>query len=152
MTMEQMLAEISRTHFPHPPATPEQIAAFEAQAGWQLDAQLRAFYLHCNGAELFRRLPEANYSILSLENIQRKTERVRFRDKGAPPTASWFPLVDCQDSDFVLVDVSQPGRPYPLLDAYHETYPREARRIAASFSEFLERALNSGDQFFWLDE
>ncbi|WP_163998494.1 SMI1/KNR4 family protein [Pyxidicoccus caerfyrddinensis] len=152
MTMEQMLAEISRAHFPRPPATPEQIAAFEAQAGWRLDAELRAFYLHCNGAELFRPLPDANYSILSLADIQRKTERVRFRDKGAPPAASWFPLVDCQDSDFVLVDTSRPGSPYPLLDAYHETYPREARQIAATFGEFLERALSSGDQIFWLNE
>ncbi|WP_240359541.1 SMI1/KNR4 family protein [Pyxidicoccus trucidator] len=152
MTLEQMLAEISRTHFPRPPATLEQIAAFESQAGWQLDAQLRAFYLHCNGAELFRPLPEANYSFLSLADIRRKTERVRFRDKGAPPTSSWFPLVDCQDSDFVLVDTSRPGRPYPLLDAYHETYPREVRQIAASLGEFLERALSSGNQFFWLRE
>lgn len=152
MTMEEMLAEISRAHFPRPPATREQIAAFEAAAGWQLDPELRAFYLHCDGAELFRPLPEANYSILSLANIQRNTERIRFRDKGAPPTASWFPLVDCQDSDFVLVDASWPGQAYPLLDAYHETYPLEVRRIAASFGEFLERALGSANQFFWLNE
>jgi hypothetical protein len=101
---------------------------------------------------LFRPLPDANYSILSLADIQRTTERVRFRDKGAPPAASWFPLVDCQDSDFVLIDTTRPGGPYPLLDAYHETYPREARQIAASFGDFLARALRSGDRFFWLNE
>ena len=152
MTLEQMLAEISRSHFPRPPATLEQVAAFEKHAGWQLDAELRAFYLHCDGAELFRPLPEANYSILSLANIQRMTERVRVRDGGAPHAASWFPLVDCQDSDLVLVDVARPGGPYRLLDAYHETYPREVRQIAVSFGEFLAQALRSENRFFWLTE
>ena len=38
----------------------------------------------------------------------------------------------------------------PLLDAWHETYSLQVRQIAASFSEFLERALASGDHLFWL--
>jgi hypothetical protein len=150
--MERLLAEVTRAHFPHPPATPEQIAAFEAQVGWQLDADLRAFYLHCDGVELFQRLPDANYSILSLADIQRSTPRLRRRDGGAVGAASWFPLVDCQDSDFVLIDVAQTGGPHPLLDAYHETYPHGVRQIAASFREFLEQALGSGDRLFWLRE
>lgn len=150
MTMEQLLAEVTRAHLPHPPATPEQIAAFEAKVGWQLDADLRAFYLHCDGAELFQPLPDANYSILSLADIQRVTARLRRRDGGAAGAASWFPLVDCQDSDFVLINVAGPGGTYPLLDAYHETYPHSVRQIAASFREFLERALDSNDRLFWL--
>jgi hypothetical protein len=152
MTMEKLLAEVTRAHFPHPPATPEQIATFEAQVGWRLDADLRAFYLHCDGAELFQPLPDANYSILSLEDIQRATARLRRRDGGTAGAASWYPLVDCQDSDFVLIEVARAGRSYPLLDAYHETYPHGARQIAASFREFLERALGSGDRLFWLRE
>ncbi|NVJ04088.1 SMI1/KNR4 family protein [Myxococcus sp. AM001] len=152
MAIESLLAEISRAHFPHPPATPERIAAFEARMRWPLDEDLRAFFLHCDGAELFERLPDANYSILSLEEIEAATSRVRLRDKGAREAASWYPLVDCQDSDFVLVDVAHSGGPYPLLDAYHETYPREVRRIVGSFREFLERALTSGNRFFWLEE
>ncbi|QSQ25686.1 SMI1/KNR4 family protein [Pyxidicoccus parkwayensis] len=150
MTMEQMLAEISRAHFPHPPATPERIAAFESQVGWRLDADLRAFYLHCDGAELFKPLPDANYSILSLADVRRARVAIWGKDEDSAGPASWYALVDCQDTDFVLVDVArqEDGR-YPLLDAYHGTYP-QVRQIAASFSEFLERALGSGDQFFWL--
>jgi len=65
--------------------------------------------------------------------------------------ASWYTLVYCQDSDYVLIDVAaQQGVHYPLLDAWHETYPLQVRQIAASFSEFLERALASGDHLFWL--
>ncbi|ABF88233.1 hypothetical protein MXAN_0598 [Myxococcus xanthus DK 1622] len=152
MAIESLLTEISRAHFPHPPVTAARIAAFEAQMGWRLDDDLRAFYLHCDGAELFRRLPDANYSILSLEGIAAATPRLRQRAQGASETASLYPLVDCQDSDFVLVNVANTGGPYPLFDAYHETYPREVRKIADSFSDFLERALASGDEFFWLDE
>ena len=37
------------------PGTAAEIAEFEQRAGWQLDPDLRAFYLHCNGAELCAR-------------------------------------------------------------------------------------------------
>ena len=152
MTMEQLLAEISRAHFPHPPATPERIAAFEAQVGWTLDAELRAFYLHCDGAELFKPLPDADYSILPLAKVRRARVAIWGQDEDAAGAASWYTLVDCQDTDFVLVDVArqEAGR-YPLLDAYHGTYP-EVRQIATSFREFLERAMSSEGQFFWLNE
>ncbi|NMO23209.1 SMI1/KNR4 family protein [Pyxidicoccus fallax] len=150
--MNSLLDTITREHFPHPPATPEQIAAFEARMGWRLDADLRAFYLHCDGAELFRPLPEANYSILSLAEIQETLIRVRRRDQGAVEAASWYPVADCQDSDYVLVDVAKPGGPYRLLDAWHETYPSQVKQIASSFSEFLEKALASNDHLYWLYE
>lgn len=152
MTLRHLLDEIAHGHFPHPAATPTQIAAFESQMGWKLDDDLRTFYLCCDGAELFRPLPDSNYSILSLADIQRACLRIRKRDAGSTATASYFPLVDCQDSDWVLVDVAHPGGPYPLLDAYHETYPREVRRIAGSFHEFLERALGSNGHLYWLNE
>ncbi len=151
MTMEQMLAEISGAHFPHPPATLEQIATFELQVGWRLDAELRAFYLHCNGATLFRPRPHAKYRILSLAEIQRARVIRRGEDDDSMGAASWYTLLYLQDSDYVLVDVArqQDGR-YPLLDAYHETYPLGVSQIAASFGEFLERALSSSNRLFWL--
>lgn len=119
--------------------------------GWQFDSDLRAFYLHCDGATLFvPRDEDPNYRILSLAEIPQVTARLRKRDASAA-TASWFPVADCQDSDFVLVDVAKPA-PFPLLDAWHETYPHRVRQIAASFGEFLERALASNDHLFWLGE
>jgi hypothetical protein len=153
MRMESLLAEISRSHFPNAPATPAQVAAFEARVGWKLDPDLRAFYLHCDGATLFRPRPDADYRILSLAEIQRARVELRGQDDDSKGSASWYTLLYLQDSDYVLVDVSrQTDERYPLLDAYHETYPLEVRQIAASFSEFLERALSSGNQFFWLKE
>ena len=153
MRMESLLAEISRSHFPNAPATPAQVAAFEARVGWHFDPDLRAFYLHCDGATLFRPRPDADYRILSLAEIQRARVELRGLDDDSKGSASWYTLLYLQDSDYVLVDVSrqQDGR-YPLLDAFHETYPLEVRQIATSFGEFLERALSSGNQFFWLKE
>ncbi|WP_235685301.1 SMI1/KNR4 family protein [Corallococcus silvisoli] len=153
-SMDSLLAEVSRHHYPEPPATPEQIAAFEARAGWQLDPDLRAFYLHCNGAALFRPRLTANYRVLSLDEIRRGRAAIRGSESDKDGPASWYTLLYLQDGDYVLADVSrkEDGR-YPLLDAFHETFPDpvETRQIAASFSEFLEKALASGDDFFWLD-
>ncbi|NOK37744.1 SMI1/KNR4 family protein [Corallococcus exercitus] len=151
MAMEHLLAEVLANHFPNPPATPAQIAAFEARVGWTLDEQLRAFYLHCNGAALFEAPPDMNYRILPLERIERASFAIRGSEADADGSASHFTLVDMQDTNFVIVDVATPVNGcYPLLDAFHETYPDEAPCIATSFEEFLEKALHSGNRSFWL--
>ena len=154
MSMERLLAEISRSHFPNAPATPAQLDAFEARVGWALDADLRAFYLHCDGATLFQpRQEDPNYRILSLAEIQRARIAMRRRDEDSFGPASWYTLLYLQDSDYIVLDaVRQVNGRYPLLDAYHETYPLEVRPIASSFSEFLENALASGDDYFWLED
>ncbi|RKG63585.1 SMI1/KNR4 family protein [Corallococcus sp. CA054B] len=152
MPMNNLLAEFSRLHFPNAPATPAQLSAFEARVGWKLDEDLRAFFLHANGGTLFKPLPNAKYCILSLDEIERARVAIRGRDQDSAGPASHFTLVDMQDTNFVILDVAIRfnGR-YPLLDAFHETYPDETPRIASSFEEFLEKALSSGNRAFWLD-
>ncbi|RYZ10732.1 MAG: SMI1/KNR4 family protein [Myxococcaceae bacterium] len=150
MAMDRLLAEISRHHFPNPPATPAQLAEFEARVGWPLDADLRTFYLHCNGGTLFAPLPDVNYRFLPLERIERARVAIMGRDEDACGSPSLFTLVDMQDSDFVVLDAAQrPDGYYPLFDAFHETFP-ETKPIASSFAEFLEKALRSGNRSFWL--
>jgi hypothetical protein len=68
--MSDLLEEVSREPIPHPPATPEEIEEFERRVGWMLDPDLRAFYLHCNGAALLR-WPDSPYEILPLSKIVR---------------------------------------------------------------------------------
>lgn len=151
MSMTPLLAELSRLHYPGPPATPAQIAAFEARVGWKLDEDLRAFYLHCNGATLFAPLPDVNYHVLPLERILRARVAILGRDEDSAGPASQYCVVDMQDGDYVFVDVAQrAGASLPLFDAWHETYPA-TKRIASSFEEFLEKALSSGNESFWLD-
>ncbi|NOK15915.1 SMI1/KNR4 family protein [Corallococcus carmarthensis] len=151
MPMDSLLAEFSRLHFPNAPATPAQISAFEARVGWKLDEELRAFYLHANGGTLFTPPPNTKYCFLSLDEIVRARVAIRGRDQDSAGPASHFTLVDMQDTNFVVVDVAKrEAGHYPLLDAFHETYPDEVPRIASSFEEFLEKALRSGNRSFWL--
>ena len=154
--MSSLLEEVSRDHFPHPPATPEEIEEFEQQVGWKLDPDLRAFYLHCNGAELIERLPNTPYRILPLSKVVRAREAIfgKRNDDDAHGPASMYALCDVQDGNYVLVDVArQENGRYPLIDGWHEAWPdpKYCDQIANSFSEFLERALRGGPAY-WLGE
>jgi hypothetical protein len=155
--MNSLLEEISRNHFPYAPATPEQITEFERRVGWRLDPDLRAFYLHCNGAELVERLPDCPYRILPLAKIVRARVAMRGErnddDKHGP--ASMYSICDVQDGNYVLVDVSrQEGGCYPIIDGFHEAWPdpEYCDQIASSFSEFLEGALRTRKPAYWLPD
>jgi hypothetical protein len=151
--MSTLLEEVSRDHFPYPPATPEEIEAFERRAGWRLDPDLRAFYLHCNGAELIERLPDTPYRILPLSKIVRARVAIYGEDDDKWGPASMYTLCDVQDGDYVLVDVSRlENDRYPLTDGYHEAWPNSeyCGPVASSFSEFLGMAMRSGRPVYWL--
>ncbi|RKH63454.1 SMI1/KNR4 family protein [Corallococcus aberystwythensis] len=162
MTMTALLEEVSRLHHVHPPATPAQIDAFEQRMGWRLDADMRAFYLHCDGAELFGqwspeygRVIDPAFRFFPLAMI-RRARVVMFKDDSdrAGP-ASWYAACEVRDSNYILVDVSEQhdGR-YPIIDGYREAFPDPyyCRRIADSFGEFLAGPLTSNEQWFWLRE
>lgn len=151
MPIDSLLAEVSRHHFPNAPATPAQIAAFESRVGWKLDADLRAFYLHCDGAALFEPAPDADYRILPLTEIRRARVAIFGRDEDSYGSPSLYALVDMQDTNYVVVDVAPKSPTYPLFDAFHETFPK-VDQIAPSFEDFLARALKSGGRSFWLEE
>lgn len=154
MLIDSLLEEISRHHFPYPPARPEEINEFERRIGWHLDPDLRAFYLHCNGAELFERLPDSPCQILPLSKIIRARVAIfgeaRDQDKYGPP--SMYALCDVQDGNYIVLDTGrQENGRYPIIDGFHEAFPdpRYCRQIASSFSEFLERMLRSGGKSYW---
>ena len=154
-SLSSLLGEISRDHFPYPPATPEQVEEFERTTGWRLDPDLRAFYLHCNGAELLKQRPDCPYRILSLSEIIRARVAIYGRDEDRYGPASGYTLCYLQDTDYVVVDVSkQNDGYYPLFDGWHETWPdpKYCRQIASSFSEFLEQVLRTRRPAYWLGE
>jgi hypothetical protein len=154
MSIQALLEQVSRDHFPNPPATPAQLDEFERRVGWHLDPELRAFYLHCNGAELFER-PNSPYRFLPLSGIIRARIAIRGRDEDSRGPASWYVLCAVGDGNYVMVDAGSPMNGlYPLMDGYREMFPdpEYCERIASSFSEFLERALASGGRHFWLEE
>ena len=154
--LNSLLEEVSREHFPHPSATPEEIEAFEQRVGWRMDPDLRAFYLHCNGAELIKRLPDSPYRILPLSKIIRARVAIfgKKNDDDMHGPASMWAICDVQDGNYLLVDVTrQENSRYPIIDGWHEAWPdpKYCDQIASSFSDFLERALREG-QAYWLNE
>ena len=154
MSIQHLLEQVSRQHFPNPPATPAQIAAFEQKAGWRLDPDLRAFYLHCDGADLFEQ-PNSPYRIFPLSGLIRARVAIRGKDDDSRGPASWYVMCDVRDGNYVVVDVGAPrAERYPLIDGYREMFPDPAycERIADSFSEFLDKALRSGGGHYWLKD
>lgn len=152
-TMEEPLAEISRYHFPNPPASPGEIEEFERRVGWRLDPDLRAFYLHCNGAELFRK-PDSPYRFLPLSRIVRARVAIRGHDDDSRGPSSWYAICALQDSNYTLLNIGmQQDGCYPILDGYREAFPDPGHctQIANSLSEFVARALRSNGHWFWLD-
>jgi hypothetical protein len=151
--MDALLEEVSRDHFPHPPATPEQLAEFERRVGWTLDPDLRAFYLHCDGAALIDR-EDPPYRILPLAEIVRARVAIFGKDEDSLGPATQYALCDLQDGNYVMVDVSrqEDGR-YPLMDGDHEAWPDShyCGQFARSFSEFLENVLRTREPLYWLE-
>ena len=152
--MKYLLEEVSRDHFPEPPATPEEIAEFEQRMGWQLDPDLRAFYLHCNGARMLSWM-DSPYEILSLPKIVRARVAIKGQDDDSRGPAWVYALCYVRDGNYVLLDTSRQidGR-YPLMDGDHETWPLPEydTQVASSFSEFLEQILRTRRSLYWLGE
>jgi hypothetical protein len=152
--MSRLLEEVSRDHFPRPPATPEEIEEFEQRVGWKLDPDLRAFYLHCNGAALLH-WPDSPYEILPLSKIVRARVAIRGKDDDSRGPASMYAFCYVRDGNYAVLDVSRQidGR-YPLIDGDHETWPNSeyCAQFASSFSEFLEQVLRTRRSLYWLGE
>ncbi|MBU8895281.1 SMI1/KNR4 family protein [Corallococcus sp. M34] len=151
--MDALLREISAHHLPNPPASPAQIEAFEKRIGWRLDDDLRAFYLHCDGAALFMS-PNSPYMFRPLADIVRARAVMGLADTDEWGPPDWYIVCDLQDSNYALVDVSaqREGR-YPIRDGYREMFPEPeyCPVITPSFAMFLAGALTSADgRSFWL--
>ena len=151
-TLTELLDELVSRHHPEPPATLAQIEEAEAKLGWPLGAELRSFYLRCNGACLFGRFPDYRFRILPLAEIKRARVAVFGDDSDEWGPASWYVVCEVGDADYVAIDTSTLNGQYPVYDCWHEAFPnpKECRKIARSFTEFLEQALRSGGNLFWL--
>jgi hypothetical protein len=154
MSLNHLLEELARLHFPNPPASPDEVDAFEQRMGWRLDPELRAFYLSANGANLFN-ASDSPYRILPLSEIVRARVAIRGKDDDSRGPETWYAVCALHDGNYVLLDIGrqEKGR-YPIIDGYREGFPdpHHCKQIASSFSEFLAGALRSEGQWFWLDD
>jgi hypothetical protein len=150
--MDQLMEEVFRHHHPEPPATVAEVDAFERRIGWRLDPDLRIFYLHCNGASLFKRI-DTPYQFLPLSEIVRGRLTIYGLDDDEHGPASWYSICHVHDGNCIVVDVADPSEGYyPVIDGFHEAYgdPVECKQIASCFSDFLGGALASKGRQFWL--
>jgi hypothetical protein len=154
MFIERFVEAICRSHFPNPPASPQQIQHFETRMGWRLDDDLRTFYRRSNGAALFRR-PDSPYRLLPLSEVVRARVALfgSAGDTDAYGSASWFVICSVQDGDYVAIDVSRTTHGlHPVFDCAHDSKPGApgSVQIAWSFSDFLERVLDGDGRLYWL--
>jgi hypothetical protein len=152
--MDRLLEELLGHHYPEPPATLDEISEFERRIGWRLDPDLRTFYLHCNGARLFKAI-DTPYHFLPLSEIVRGRVTIYGMDDDDDDhgPASWYNICDVHDGNCIVIDVNEQQEGYyPVIDGFHEAYgdPVECKQIANRFADFLEGALASGGRQFWL--
>jgi len=150
--IETLVNVILLDHFPNPPARDEEIRRFEETNGWRLDDEMRAFYSRCNGASLFQPC-NSTYRLLALEEIVRARIAIFGEDVARYGPDSWYVVCDNLDGDYTAVNVANPFTGcYSLYDVFHETFPDPlyTQCVAKSFSEFLMKALASGNMRYWL--
>jgi len=137
-------------HFPAPPATLEEVARFESRWGVRLDPDLTAFYGACNGARLFKPT-DSPYRFLSLDEIMRGRVAIFGEDEDALGPRSILAVCYVEDGNYVGIDIStRRAGFFPVLDLFHETFPKEAEPVADSFGAFLHEALRQEGRHYWL--
>jgi hypothetical protein len=69
----------------------------------------------------------------------------------SPPESSMYALIDCNDSNYVAIDLS-PERCGWMYDVFHETVGDVKRYpiIAKSFTEFMNGMVNGNGRSYWL--
>ncbi len=150
MLIDEDLVTLRQRHYPGPPASAEQLAAFESRWGFKLDPDLTAFYRACNGARLFKPT-DSPYRFLSLGEIMRGRVAVFGEDEDALGPRSILAVCYVEDGNYVGIDISARATGFfPVLDLFHETFPKEMEPIADSFGTFLHEALRHEGRHYWL--
>jgi hypothetical protein len=150
MLTEQDLSTLRQRHYPGPPASNEEVAAFESRWGFKLDPDLATFYRACNGAKLFA---PANtpFEIFPLDQIVRARVAIYGRDDDSRGPPCIFAICDVEDGNYIGIDTSRLNDGcYPVVDLFHETFPQVTKPIADSFGQFLRLALGSDGCHFWI--
>jgi cell wall assembly regulator SMI1 len=152
--IDELIAEVRKRHFPLP-VVRGAVARIEARIGCTVPDDMRQFYSVLGGALLFEK-SDAPYEILEPKLIRSVAADVlggAASEATVPP--SWFSICYVRDGNYVAIDLpaKQNGEVW-LIDCFHETIGLEdySTVIALSFSEFLERALASKGDHYWLDE
>src|SRR5262245_20064555 len=160
-SISELVARIRRTHEVDPPASAADVREAEARLGFPLAAELREFYLLCNGATFFAYDHPQHGRVSWTYRVLPLAEVVHVRlvifgpdyDEGHPD--NWYAICDVMDGNYAAIDVNPlSGEVRCFRDCYHEHTPDESecRVVAWSMREFLDRALGGKDLPYWLDD
>jgi len=147
MSLEDLISAVEASHSHEPAAAnaAERLDTFESRSGFALPADLRTFYLRVHRAEI-----AGGYRLLPVEQFQRTGSALCGAEWIDSEPTSWYAFCDVYDGNFVAIELERSVEGHNrILDCDHED-SRSRRVVAASFSEFLERALSAEGRLYYL--
>jgi hypothetical protein len=121
--------------------------------GLQLPPDLATFYSHFSEARLFGDASDPRYHIPPPDEFLQIGIAIYGQPTSQPVQRSWFALAHVQDGNYIAIDC-HPSRLGYCYDAFHETIDLldYCKIIAHSFTEFMNRAIEAGDDAWWLSD
>jgi hypothetical protein len=121
--------------------------------GLVLPPDLAAFYARFGEAKLFGRTSDPRYHILPANEFMQIGHAVYGERCRTPLQASWYALAHVQDGNYIAIDCHRDRLGY-CYDVFHETANEldYCKVIARSFTELMNRAVEAGDEAWWLGD
>jgi hypothetical protein len=121
--------------------------------GLLLPPDLAAFYSRFSEAILFGTPADPRCHIQRPDNFVEIRIAIYNQPTTVPQQRSWFALADVLDGDYIAIDCHRARLGY-CYDVFHETASDldYCKIVARSFSEFMDRVAEAGDEAWWLHD
>jgi hypothetical protein len=121
--------------------------------GLQVPPDLVAFYSRFSEAKLFGDPSDPRYHIPPPEEFVQIGIAIYGESTAEPVQQSWYALAHVQDGNYIAIDC-HPSRLGYCYDAFRETINslNYCQVIAHSFTELMDRAAESRDEAWWLND
>jgi hypothetical protein len=151
--LENLFAEIDLQHSSKPCLDDAEIDRFEKQNGYQLPADLKAFYRKYNSVKLFNDEYGFTYHFVPISEIHPTRKDIYGENANELGPSTWLTVCDVQNGNYIAIDLSsKKGDECNFIDCFHETFaqPGESQIIAKTFTELLDLALHNGHNLYYL--
>lgn len=138
-----------------------EIEEFEKKCGYKLPEDLKEFYKRYKTVSLFAYNGGWRYRFVEINEIHMAGLDIfgeayaQDKDFSIEVTYSWFSICDVMDGNYIGIDfLSEKNGQWNFIDCFHETYgiPGECTIIAKSFTELLEKCLQSNNKLYYLEK
>jgi hypothetical protein len=121
--------------------------------GLKLPPDFATFYMRFSEARLFGHRSAPRYHVSPPDEFAQIGIAIYGQTTSELLQRSWFALAHVQDRNYIAIDCSLSRLGY-CYDAFHETIDLldRCKVIAHSFTEFLSRAAEVGDEAWWLSD